>query len=79
MTQSTKGEKVTKSALLRRMLQGRAGASVNKLCEATGWQQHSIRAALSSLRKTGFTIERRAPAKPGAEARYRITGKPGAA
>jgi DNA-binding transcriptional regulator PaaX len=61
------------------MLQARSGASLSRLREATGWQPHSVRAALSRLRKAGYTIERREPAKPGGEARYRITGKPAGA
>jgi len=76
MTRSPGTGKSTKSAMLRKMLQARAGASLSRLCEATGWQQHSVRAALSRLRKAGYTIERREPAKPGGEVRYHITGRP---
>jgi DNA-binding transcriptional regulator PaaX len=79
MTRSTDTGKSTKSAMLRQMLQARAGASLSRLCEATGWQPHSVRAALSGLRKAGYAVERREPAKTGAEARYRITGTPGSA
>jgi hypothetical protein len=32
------------------------GASVSQLQEATGWQRHSIRAAISGLRKRGLRI-----------------------
>ncbi|HSF96438.1 MAG TPA: DUF3489 domain-containing protein, partial [Thermohalobaculum sp.] len=45
----------------------------------TGWQPHSVRAALSRLRKAGHKIERREPARPGGETRLRITGQPGGA
>ncbi len=76
MTRSTKP---TKSAMLREMLQARSGASMARLREATGWQPHSVRAALSGLRKAGYAIERQDPKKPGGEARYRITGAPGEA
>jgi DNA-binding transcriptional regulator PaaX len=79
MTHSTDTPRPTKTTMLRDLLTRRAGASITQLCEATGWQKHSVRAALSGFRKAGHTIERRAPAKPGGEARYRITGKPGGA
>ena len=79
MTRSPDTGKSTKSAMLRKMLQARTGAGLSRLCEATGWQQHSVRAALSRLRKAGYTIERREPAKPDGEARYRIAGTPGGA
>jgi DNA-binding transcriptional regulator PaaX len=79
MTRSPDTGKFTKSAMLRKMLQARAGAGLSRLCEATGWQQHSVRAALSRLRKAGYTIELREAAKTGGEARYRITGRPGGA
>jgi len=79
MTQSSDTPKVTKATILRDMLKKRAGASLAELCEATGWQKHSVRAALSGLRKAGHAVERRAPTKAGGEARYRITGKPAGA
>ncbi len=77
MMQSTNPGKPTKSEMVRKALQTRGGASLSRLCEATGWQQHSVRAALSRLRKAGYTIERRAAVKPGSEVRYRMTGQPG--
>ena len=79
MTRSPDTGKSTKSAMLRKMLQARAGAGLSRLCEATGWQPHSVRAALSGLRKAGYAIERQDPKKPGSEAIYRITGAPGEA
>lgn len=47
----------TKIAKVRAMLQRPAGARLETICKATGWQAHSVRAALSGLRKAGFTIE----------------------
>ena len=72
MTRSTKSTKSTKSAMMHKMLTARAGAGVTRLCEATGWQKHSIRAALSGLRKAGYAVKRQDPKKPGSEAIYRI-------
>ncbi len=34
------------------------GARINELQKATGWQSHSIRAAITGLRKRGITITR---------------------
>jgi len=75
----TQSPKQTKSATLRKMLTARSGTTMTRLEAATGWQPHSVRAALSRLRKTGYTIERTAPKKIGGEARYRITEVPEAA
>lgn len=79
MTRPIDTGKTTKSVTLQKLLRGRSGASLDRLCQATGWQPHSVRAALSRLRKAGYTVERREPAKPGGEARYRITAMPGSA
>lgn len=40
------------------LLERREGASVAEIAEVTGWQAHSVRAALSGLRKRGVVIER---------------------
>lgn len=66
----------TKAAILRKLLTRKAGADLDTLQAATGWQAHSVRAALSGLRKAGLTIDRTAPTKPGDTAVYRITGRP---
>lgn len=66
----------TKAAILRKLLSRKAGADLAALQSATGWQPHSIRAALSGLRKAGYGIDRTDPAKPGAGAVYRITSGP---
>lgn len=51
--------KQTKIARVQAMLHKPAGASLATICDATGWQAHSARAALSTLRKKGCAIERR--------------------
>lgn len=66
----------TKTAILRRLLSRKAGADLAALQAATGWQPHSVRAALSGLRKAGYGIDRADPAKPGGSAVYRITSGP---
>ena len=60
--------KITKViALLRR----KRGATLKDLVKATGWQQHSVRAALTGLRKKGHPIER---SSAGSISSYRIAG-----
>lgn len=76
MTRPTDTGNTTKSAILHKMLLARGGASLDRLCAATGWQPQSVRGALSRLRKAGYAIERQAPTKGHAEARYRLTGGP---
>lgn len=66
----------TKVAILRRLLTRKAGADLAALQSATGWQPHSVRAALSGLRKAGYVIDRTDPAKPGDTVLYRIIGRP---
>ncbi|MGK8235788.1 DUF3489 domain-containing protein [Roseovarius sp. MS2] len=66
----------TKAAILRKLLSRKSGADLATLQSATGWQPHSVRAALSGLRKAGYRIDRAASAKPGGDTVYRITGGP---
>lgn len=46
-----------KQALLRRLLARPEGASLNELETALGWQPHTVRAAISGLRKRGCTVD----------------------
>jgi hypothetical protein len=48
----------TKSTSVLTLLQREVGATLAELIEATGWKPHTIRAALTGLRKKGHTIER---------------------
>jgi hypothetical protein len=66
----------TKSAAIRRLLSRKSGADLATLEEATGWQPHSVRAALSTLRKAGYQIDRLKPKANGVSPPYRITGTP---
>lgn len=49
------------------------GATLNQLIDATGWLPHTTRAALTGLKKKGYTIARSTP--DGASI-YRITASP---
>jgi len=66
----------TKKARLIARLEDLRGADVATLSTELGWQPHSTRAALTGLRKDGYTIER-LPSEPGHPTRYRITGTAG--
>lgn len=68
----------TKKAELARLLGRKNGASLVQLQRATGWQPHSIRAAISGLRKDGLMVERALGKTPGAAALYRVV-RPGQA
>jgi len=59
-------KKATIEALVRRT----EGAAITELRTATGWQEHSVRAALTGLRKAGDVITRERLDDSGT--RYRI-------
>ncbi|MCF1709469.1 DUF3489 domain-containing protein [Tabrizicola sp. J26] len=48
----------TKADLVRAMLEAPGGARLSRLLVATGWQAHTMRAAISGLRKRGLTLRR---------------------
>jgi Protein of unknown function (DUF3489) len=58
-TPTPKAPRQTKAALLRARLSDPGGVSLAALIELTGWQAHTLRAALSGLRKDGLTLTRR--------------------
>jgi predicted ArsR family transcriptional regulator len=74
----------TKQALMIEMLKRPEGATVEQIAEATGWQKHTIRGAISGAlkKKLGLTVEATrtrevGPNKTGAKGSstvYRITG-----
>ncbi|EYD75859.1 hypothetical protein Rumeso_02641 [Rubellimicrobium mesophilum DSM 19309] len=49
---------MTKLGQIHALLASPSGASLATLCDATGWQSHSVRAALTGLRKGGKVIEK---------------------
>ena len=54
----SKTKRKTRQDQLRTMLSRKNGATVDKIQSAFGWQPHSVRAAVSGLRKAGATIEK---------------------
>jgi len=68
----------TKKDQFADLLRAKAGADVKALSDALGWQPHTVRAALTGLRKAGVTVEK-LPAREGELTRYRIYAKRGRA
>ena len=55
--------KPTKIKTILKLLSRPNGASVSQLQKATGWKPHSVRAALTGLRKKGHEVTRGKDAK----------------
>jgi len=51
-------QRITKTSLLLSMLQHPGGAVMAELTDATGWLPHTVRAALTGLRRKGNVIDR---------------------
>ena len=64
----------SKQALVVEMLRKDDGASLDALIKATGWLPHTTRAALTGLRKRGYSVERVRDETKGSL--YRIAEKP---
>lgn len=52
----TKPRDGSKQALLCDLMRREAGASLEELTSATSWQPHTVRAALTGLRKRGLEV-----------------------
>ena len=52
------GTPTGKAGTILALLSRPKGARINELQKATGWQAHSIRAAITGLRKRGITVTR---------------------
>lgn len=48
----------TKAERLLDLLRTGSGASLEDMTQATGWQAHTVRAAMTGLRKRGYAITR---------------------
>lgn len=48
----------SKARRLIDLLQTGTGASLEEMTTATGWQTHTVRAAMTGLRRRGYTITR---------------------
>jgi biotin operon repressor len=63
----------SKKAQLASLLKRKSGVSAPALCKTLGWQPHTLRAAISGLRKSGHQIETRRTAT-GDATLYRMMG-----
>lgn len=68
----------TKLSLVIALLERAEGIAIGELMTTTGWLAHTTRAALTGLRKRGYTVELEKGAGDQ-ESRYRITATPIAA
>ncbi len=50
--------KKTKKDRLCTLMRRKSGASIATLQRELGWQQHTVRAAISGVRKTGETVKK---------------------
>ncbi len=55
--------KTTKIVAVIRLLRRSSGATITQLQKTTDWQPHSVRAALTGLRKKGHDVQRDKNAK----------------
>jgi len=66
--------RITKKDQLIKLLGQKNGADIKAISDKLGWQHHTIRAALSGLRKAGYELElRKLEGKPS---RYAISSIP---
>ena len=77
-TYETGRRRQSKATMLVDLLSRTNGGRSDALCKKLCWQPHTLRSAISGLRKDGFKIETKSPAGKGG-ARYRITTGPGLA
>ncbi len=62
---------ISKKATIESLVRREQGAAITELMTVTGWQEHSVRAALTGLRKAGHAITRE---RVNSETRYLIAG-----
>ena len=60
----------TKKAQLIRLLSAKSGADIEAISNKLGWQSHTIRAAITGLKKAGYAVSREK--EGGKPTRYRI-------
>lgn len=63
----------SKQAEVMRMLQRPEGATVRQICEATGWQAHTVRGAFAGAFKKKLGLTLMSDKQPGGERVYRVT------
>ena len=71
-TDATPPRHTSKKAMIEALVRRTEGAVTADLMAATGWQEHSVRAALTGLRKAGHAISR--DRNDSGTTRYRLAG-----
>lgn len=71
---SPKSKPQTKSDQVIALLSRAKGATLDEICKATNWKQHSVRAFLTGLRKKGYILAREQRGDDGTG--YRIKQRP---
>lgn len=72
-TKRTTTARKTKISSVIDLLMRKDGASLDEMSKATGWQKHTVRSALTGLKKKGYEVERR---QVEGISRYTITKTP---
>lgn len=62
----------TKQATMIEMLQGPSGATIEEMADATGWQRHTVRGAMSNALKKRLGLTITSSKDGGSARRYRI-------
>ena len=57
-TKTVEKKTATKPETILKLVRRKSGATLKAMQDATGWQPHSVRAALTGLRKKGHDIKR---------------------
>ena len=63
----------SKQAQVIAMLKSPEGATLKQICEATGWQQHTVRGAFAGAFKKKLGLNITSTKEPGAERVYKIS------
>lgn len=67
---TTQPKPESKTSQVIKLLKRKQGATLDEMIKATGWQKHTMRAALTGLKTKGHTVTRD---KRGEVTCYRIT------
>ena len=62
-----------KNARIAALVSRSEGAGLSELASVTGWQRHTVRAAITRLRQSGFTVELRTT-EDGRRTYHHVTG-----
>jgi len=58
------------------MLKRTEGATIDQICEATGWQPHTVRGAMAGALKKKLGLDIQSSKESGGSRTYRITVSP---